>query len=202
MPFSSGFRVASPYGYRTDPITGAAGSWHGGIDLVGFDRNVRAAAGGTVLRSRIVTDPQDRTSEWGNYVSVLGNDGRVVYYCHLESRAVEAGQVVEAGQLLGIEGSTGRSTGIHLHFEVRNDAGQQINAALYLGIPNTVGFEWEPDEAPEPWEDQAHEWSRDAVEWAISRGILKGDGKGNYRLGDPITREEAVVLLWRAREVL
>ena len=207
MPFASGFRVASPYGYRTDPITGEVNCWHGGVDLVGFDRNVRAACGGTVLRSRIVTDPADRTSEWGNYVSVAGDDGRVIYYCHLAARAVEAGETVGAGQIIGLEGSTGRSTGMHLHFEVRNDSGMQINPCIYLGIPNTVGFVWDPDSViddadPEPWEEQAHDWSRDAVEWAISRGILKGDGKGNYRLGESVTREELVTMLYRAREVL
>ena len=199
MPFKTGFQIVSPFGYRTDPITGEAHVWHGGVDLVGNDRNVRAAMGGTVLRSRIVTDPADRTSEWGNYVSVAGADGRICYYCHLAQRAVEAGAQVDEGQILGIEGTTGRSTGIHLHFEVRDQLGAQLDPCAYLGIPNRTGYEWDP---PEPWEDECHDWSRDAVEWAISRGILLGDGKGNYRLGDAITREEAVVLLYRAREVL
>lgn len=199
MPFKTGFYVASPFGYRVDPITGEAHVWHGGVDLVGNDRSVRAAVGGTVLRSRIVTDPADRTSEWGNYVSVAGSDGRVCYYCHLAQRAVEAGARVDEGQILGIEGTTGRSTGIHLHFEVRDQLGAQLDPCAYLGIPNRAGYEWDP---PEPWEEQVHDWSRDAVEWAISRGILLGDGRGNYRLGDAITREEAVVLLYRAREVL
>ena len=219
MPFKTGFYIASPFGYRVDPITGAENSWHGGVDLVGNDRNVRAAVGGTVLRSRIVEDPADRTSEWGNYVSVIGADGRICYYCHLAQRAVEAGARVEEGQVLGIEGTTGRSTGIHLHFEVRDQLGVQLDPCAYLGIPNRAGYEWDPDTErddpepvpepepepepeSEPWESQCHEWSREAVEWAISRGILKGDGNGNYRLGDAITREEAVVLLYRAREVL
>ena len=199
MPFETGFVIASPFGWRTDPITGEAHTWHGGVDLVGNDRNVRAAVGGTVLRSRIVTDPADRTSEWGNYISVVGADGRICYYCHLAQRAVEAGARVDEGQILGIEGTTGRSTGIHLHFEVRDQLGVQLDPCAYLGIPNRAGYEWDP---PEPWEEQVHDWSRDAVEWAISRGILLGDGRGNYRLGDAITREEAVVLLYRAREVL
>lgn len=199
MPFKTGFYIASPFGYRVDPITGEAHVWHGGVDLVGNDRNVRAAVGGTVLRSRIVEDPADRTSEWGNYVSVVGADGRICYYCHLAQRAVEAGARVDEGQILGIEGTTGRSTGIHLHFEVRDQLGVQLDPCAYLGIPNRAGYEWDP---PEPWEDECHDWSRDAVEWAISRGILLGDGRGNYRLGDAITREEAVVLLYRAREVL
>lgn len=215
MPFESGFRIASPFGYRTDPITGEPGVWHGGVDLVGFDRDVRAVCDGTVLRSRMAENlgNGDRTWEWGNYISVAGDDGYIIYYCHLEARYAAEGQRIAQGQILGLEGSTGRSTGIHLHFEVRDWGAQQRDPCAYLGIPNVSGFEWDPDterdEAeqetkpePEPWETQAHEWGRDAVEWAITRGILKGDGDGNYRLGDPLTREEAIVLLYRAREIL
>ena len=47
MPFKTGFYIASPFGYRVDPITGEAHVWHGGVDLVGNDLNVRAAVGGT-----------------------------------------------------------------------------------------------------------------------------------------------------------
>ena len=202
-PFDAEFRVASPFGSRVDPITGEPGVWHGGVDLVSEDRNVRAVQSGTVLQSRMVDKSTgDKTWEWGNYVSIGGDDGYVIYYCHLEKRLVEKGQYVKAGQIIGIEGSTGRSTGVHLHFEVRDWGGQQRNPCDYLGIPNVAGFEYEPDPPAPTWEEQCHDWSRDAVEWAISRGILRGDGKGNYRLGDAITREEAVVLLYRAREVL
>lgn len=199
MPFKKGFRVASPFGYRTDPITGAAGSWHGGVDLVGNDRNVRAVMGGWVINSRIITDPANKTSEWGEYVSIWGDDNRATYYCHLESRAVQAGKRVEQGDIIGIEGTTGRSTGIHLHFELRDSAGKQLDPCAYLGIENRVGYIWTP---PEPWEEQAHDWSREAVGWCVSRGILQGKGEDNYALGDPITREELCVMLWRAREVL
>lgn len=201
MPFESGFRIVSPYGYRTDPITGEADCWHGGVDLVGNDPNVQAVRSGTVLRSRMAPDlgNGDRTWEWGNYVSLAGDDGMVIYYCHLASRAVEAGQRVSAGQILGIEGTTGRSTGIHLHFEVRDYNAQQLDPCDYLGIPNQVGYIWTP---PEPWEEQCHDWSRDAVEWCVRRGILKGDGQGNYRLGDAVTREELCVMMYQAREVL
>ena len=112
---------------------------------------------------------------------------------------MEAGKRVSPGQVLGIEGTTGRSTGIHLHFEVRDWNAQQLDPCAYRGIPNQAGYIWTP---PEPWEEQAHDWSRDAVEWCISRGILRGDGQGNYRLGDAVTREELCVMLYRAREVL
>ena len=204
MPFDGSFRVASPFGFRVDPITGAEHSWHGGVDLVSEDRNVRAACGGVVLRSRMAEDlgDGDRTWEWGNYVSVAGDDGCVIYYCHLESRAVEQGHRVSAGQILGIEGSTGRSTGIHLHFEVRDYNAQQLDPCAYLGIPNEAGYVWTPSAPVDPWIAQAHDWSADAVDWAVRKGILRGRGGEDYALGDPVTREELCVMLHRAREVL
>ncbi len=209
MPFASGFRVASPFGNRVDPITGEPGSWHGGVDLVDLDgdRSVRAAAGGTVLRSRIVTDPADRTSEWGHYLSVAGDDGFTVYYCHLESRSAAAGERVEAGQVIGVEGSTGRSTGIHLHFEVRDGAGNQTDPCAYLGIPNEVGYIRTPEGTGDRDNGirtaclaEAHDWSREAVGWAVDRGILRGRGNGDPALGEPVTREEVCVMLMRAAE--
>lgn len=199
MPFKEGFRVASPFGRRTDPITGEAGVWHGGVDLVGNTRTIRAVMSGWVINSRIITDPTNKTSEWGEYISIWGDDNRNTFYCHLESRAVQAGHRVEAGEIIGIEGTTGRSTGIHLHFELRDAEGKQLDPCAYLGIENRVGYIWTP---PEPWEEQAHDWGREAVGWAVSRGILKGKGGDDYALGDPLTREEFCVMLWRAREVL
>ena len=164
-PFASAFYISSPYGYRVDPITGAARSWHGGVDLVSDDRNVRSVSNGTVLRSRIVTDRSDRTWEWGNYVAVVGEDGRIVYYCHLDRRAVETGASVAAGQIIGIEGATGYVTGRHLHFEVRDWAGKQYDPCEYIGIPNAQGFEWEPAEA---------HWWDEAMAWGTANGITDG----------------------------
>lgn len=168
MPFDSAFYIASPFGYRVDPITFESNVWHGGVDLVSDDTRIRAVVAGTVLQSRIVEDKNNRTWEWGNYVSVAGRDGKVTYYCHMETRAVEAGQYVQEGQLLGIEGSTGRSTGRHLHFELRDGAGNQLNPCAYIGIPNIKGFEYEPPKA-----DDAHWWD-EALAWGVENGITDG----------------------------
>lgn len=197
MPFKSGFRVSSPYGWRIDPLTGER-AWHSGIDLVGADRDVLAVVGGSVLKSRIVTDKTDATWEWGNYVSVFGDDGRIYYYCHLAERTAEAGGRVEAGQRVGIEGATGRVTGVHLHFEVRA-GGTSINPADRLGILNESGYVWKP---VAPYIEQASPWAADAVAWAVEKGILKGRGGDDYALQKPITREEMCVMLYRCREVL
>lgn len=193
LPFDGRIRVTSPYGYRTDPITGVQGAWHGGLDLVGEDYVIRAAMGGTVVVSQIVEDRGNATWEWGNYVCVLGDDGNYIYYCHMAERRVRYGQPIEAGAILGIMGSTGKSTGDHLHFEVRNGRNQQINAAEYLGIENAVG----ELNAPEPPAESNTAWSDEAVAWATANGIIYGDGQGNLLLDEPCTRRQMVTFLHR-----
>lgn len=193
-PFGCVMRLTSAFGERVDPITGAAGAWHGGVDLVGIDGRVLAVMSGVVVVSQIVLDRGNPTWEWGNYVCVLGDDGRYCYYCHLAERAVAYGARVEAGQLLGYMGSTGKSTGTHLHFEVRDGANVQLNAAAYLGIENCAGVVV----APPDGDNVPAEWAREAVEWAQSAGILRGDGAGDLHLREACTREMALVFLWRA----
>ena len=135
LPYKGEVRVSSPFGWRT--LFGER-VYHKGIDLVGTDKTVRAVVGGVVGQSIIITDPKNRTSEWGNYVRVDGEDGRIYYYCHLAKRLVSRGDKVEVGDAIGIEGSTGKSTGSHLHFEVREN-GSSIDPTKILGIKNTVG---------------------------------------------------------------
>jgi murein DD-endopeptidase MepM/ murein hydrolase activator NlpD len=189
MPVSGNVRITSIYGYRTNPITGQPNEWHGGLDLVSTDRTVRAAVGGRVAVSQIVTDRGDTTWQWGNYVAILGDDGNVVYYCHLAERRVEANQRVEAGDVIGIMGTTGYSTGIHLHFEVRDRSNRQLDAAAYLGIENKIG------DVKAIASDTT--WSDEAVAWAVENGILYGDGNGNLMLDEPCTRRQMVVFLHR-----
>lgn len=135
LPYKGEVRVSSPFGWR---VLNGKRVYHKGIDLVGTDKTVRAVVGGVVGQSIIITDPKNRTSEWGNYVRVDGEDGRLYYYCHLAKRLVSRGDKVAIGDALGIEGSTGKSTGSHLHFEVREN-GQSIDPTTILGIKNTVG---------------------------------------------------------------
>lgn len=135
LPYKGEVRVSSPFGWRT--LFGKR-MYHKGVDLVGTDKTVRAVVGGVVGQSIIITDPKNRTSEWGNYVRVDGEDGRLYYYCHLAKRLVDRGAKVAFGDAIGIEGSTGKSTGSHLHFEVREN-GSSIDPTKILGIKNTVG---------------------------------------------------------------
>ena len=135
LPYKGDVRVSSPFGWRT--MNGER-VYHKGIDLVGTDKTVRAVVGGVVGQSIIITDPKNRTSEWGNYVRVDGEDGRLYYYCHLSKRLVDRGTKVSVGDAIGIEGSTGKSTGSHLHFEVREN-GKSIDPTTIIGIRNAVG---------------------------------------------------------------
>lgn len=103
--------ISSPFGYRIHPILGY-NKLHTGVDLAastGVD--VLAADGGTVIKSRY-------NSSYGNYIAIDHGNGMVTLYAHMSQRLVSVGQTVSAGQVIGKVGSTGDSTGPHLHFEV------------------------------------------------------------------------------------
>ena len=92
LPYKTGtVRVTSVYGRR---LLFGRSEMHRGIDLVGdpADKTVCAVADGVIGRSMVVTDPANRTSEWGEYVRLDLADGRMVYYCHLSRRLVQAGR--------------------------------------------------------------------------------------------------------------
>ena len=139
IPFETDrVKLTSPYGER---VLNGEKNFHSGYDLVGIgSKNVTAAEGGTVVRARIITDKSNLTWQWGNYVCIKTASGQYHYYCHLDSRAVCAGQTVRAGEKLGVMGNTGYSFGAHLHFEVRAADGKTaICPETVLGIPNVAG---------------------------------------------------------------
>ena len=111
--------------------------FHTGIDITApLDSPVRAAADGVVVIAGASTDSLGNLVGYGNYV-VISHAGRMVtLYGHLDRLLVHAGQVVKAGDVIGLEGSTGNSTGPHLHFEVRL-AGLLVDPMKYLGSQST-----------------------------------------------------------------
>ena len=122
--------VNSEFGYRRDPFTGAA-SGHSGIDLaVPAGTPVRAALPGTVTVSKY------NAGGYGYYVMIDHGNGLSTLYGHNSRLLAQVGQTVEAGDIISLSGSTGRSTGPHLHFEVRVN-GEQTNPRAYL--PTTGG---------------------------------------------------------------
>ena len=117
--------VTSEFGTRVDPLNGTI-STHTGIDLsVPNGTPVRAALPGTV------TVAQYSTSSYGYYVQIDHGDGFSTLYAHNSQLLVQAGQTVEAGDVIALSGATGRVTGPHVHFEVHIN-GTRTNPRSYL----------------------------------------------------------------------
>ena len=109
-PLSGYTRIASPYGYRICPFHGR--ELHRGADITAPGGTpIMAARSGVVLVSTY-------GSSYGNYVTIAHSDGTRSLYAHMSSRAISPGSTVSAGQVIGYVGSTGSSTGNHLHFEI------------------------------------------------------------------------------------
>ena len=118
-------RITSTFGGRASP--GGIGSTnHKGIDIggVGYTTEIHAAKAGTVIVSQY-------SRSYGNYVVVSHGSGNTTLYAHMSSRKVSVGQYVNQGDVLGITGSTGISSGPHLHFEITEN-GTRINPLKYL----------------------------------------------------------------------
>ena len=113
-PLPGYYRLTSQFGYRIHPITGKAHS-HTGIDV--------PAPGGTPILAaksgQVVTSAKHYS--YGNYVVIDHGNGNSTLYAHMRSRAVSEGQMVKQGQVIGYVGTTGSSTGNHLHLEVRDN---------------------------------------------------------------------------------
>lgn len=122
----SGYRsVTSPFGWRNCPFHGR--EFHSGVDIPAPSGTpIMATKGGVVIVSTY-------GSSYGNYVVVAHSDGGRSLYAHMSSRSVSAGQTVSQGQTLGGVGTTGSSTGNHLHFELwmGNSQSSRVNPVAY-----------------------------------------------------------------------
>lgn len=128
-PTKGGF-ISSGFGDRQDPFTGHE-AFHRGIDFAGsVGQDVVAVAAG------VVTWAGQRTG-YGSLVEVNHGNGYITRYAHNQRTLVTVGQTVTRGQPLALMGSTGRSTGPHVHFEVLKN-GRQINPASFLGSNSPV----------------------------------------------------------------
>ena len=123
-PVESGY-ISSFFGKRQDPFTGET-AFHAGIDVAAAPgTRVLAAADGVVSYA-------GRDKSYGKLVEVTHGNGYVTRYAHNSSLLVEPGQTVRRGDPLALMGSTGRSTGTHLHFEVLRD-GRPVNPMSFVG---------------------------------------------------------------------
>ncbi|SEN73155.1 Peptidase family M23 [Amphibacillus marinus] len=132
----NGFRISSPFGYRTHPITKQRHTFHTGIDLVKKHlAPIEAFISGRVL---FVGMGQQGSGfgGYGNVVLIQDAIGRGNVYAHLHDVSVRVGQTVKKGQVIGRQGSTGNSTGSHLHFEVRKAASSNVPYGWIADRPN------------------------------------------------------------------
>ncbi len=122
-PVKSGW-LSSYFGRRTDPFTGQP-AWHRGVDFAG-------ARGSDILAvaSGVVTWSGDRFG-FGNMVEINHGNGLVTRYAHNTENLVEVGQTVRKGETIALMGSSGRSTGPHVHFEVLKH-GKHVNPLTYV----------------------------------------------------------------------
>ena len=124
-PLSGYTRVSSPFGYRNCPFHGQ--ELHGGCD-------VPAPSGTPIMATKSgVVVVSTYGSSYGNYVVIAHSDGSRSLYAHQSQRAVSVGQTVSQGQVIGYVGTTGSSTGNHLHFEIwlNSSSSSRVNPVAY-----------------------------------------------------------------------
>ena len=124
--------ITSYFGYRIHPVYGTK-KFHSGVDIgAGYGDTIMAAAAGTVI---YVTEPVEGKNKggsgYGNYCIIDHGNGYTTLYGHARDIYVKEGQKVSRGKAIGEVGSTGTSTGAHLHFEVRLN-GERVNPLNYL----------------------------------------------------------------------
>lgn len=127
LPFKNGYTITSEFG-----VVRSGGSRHKGVDIVGKNsKHIYSVGNGTVVTKGYDSDG------YGNYIIVNHGSGYWSLYGHLSKVYVSEGQSVNNNTILGVEGSTGRSTGSHLHLEIRkgsNSSANTINPITFLGI--------------------------------------------------------------------
>jgi murein DD-endopeptidase MepM/ murein hydrolase activator NlpD len=124
-PLPGHSNISSPFGNRSDPFTGRT-EFHSGIDLPApAGTRINSAEAGYVRFA-------GWSASWGNYIIIDHADGYSTLYAHNIRNRVSSGQRVTRGQHIADVGSTGRSTGNHLHFEIRRN-GAHLNPMSYFG---------------------------------------------------------------------
>ncbi len=129
--------IVSPYKGKFRVSQEFKGTAHQGLDLVGVDSKSLYAT----IDGKVEIAGNNDPNGFGTYVRLRGKDGNIYYYGHMSSVAVKVGDIVKCGDVIGHEGSSGKSTGSHCHYEVR----KTLNKSSYLdvceisGIPNQIG---------------------------------------------------------------
>lgn len=123
-------KITSKFGYRTDPKTGKQNAFHNGIDL--------AVPVGTPIKSPMpgIVDAITSGGDGGNQVIVKHDNGFKTGYAHLSKQLVKKGDKVKQGDVIGLSGNTGKSTGPHLHFTLTDPFGAKVDPqkVIYSGL--------------------------------------------------------------------
>lgn len=123
-PLDSAY-ISSHYGYRTNPVSGKY-KLHSGLDLAcGEGSSIYAVLGGTVTTS-------EYSNSYGNYIIIDHENGYQTLYAHCSKLLKSKGDTVKRGDVIALVGSTGNSTGPHLHIEVREN-GERLDPEPYFG---------------------------------------------------------------------
>lgn len=130
MPVSGNYRNTSGFGWRRDPKTGGR-RMHNGADMAGPRGTPIVAPGDGVVTFA------GRQSGFGNLIKIRHAQGFETYFAHLNKIRVKNGQKVSRGDRIGDMGTTGRSTGVHLHYEIRIN-GNPVNPRTYMKAANDV----------------------------------------------------------------
>ena len=122
-PVTTSRKISSPQGNRVSPGNGIGSSNHKGVDIcnVSYSSKIYATKSGKVLiASMPYSDPDGGSSGYGNYVVIDHGGGMSTLYAHMSIVKVSVGQYVSQGDVIGVTGNTGASTGPHLHYEVHS----------------------------------------------------------------------------------
>jgi len=200
-PFE-GYQVSSPYGPRTNPFDHNFMEFHKGIDLVKAHRSpILTFVSGEVLHAKLGVAGSG-LGGYGIAVAVRDKNNYLHIYAHLDSTTVKVGQQVTAGQEIGKQGTTGQSTGSHLHYEVRQACtpnfgyGTHVDPTNYLISFISKEEKMMLDELQSrinklesrltKLESQASipvpDWARDAVDKAVQTSVLMEPNGASFDL--------------------
>lgn len=194
---------------------------HKGVDMVSADKTVYSPCDGVV---KVI---EYDAKGWGRYVSIADAQNRRHLLCHLSegSVKVKVGQKVTRTTVIGTMGSTGKSSGVHLHYQLNTPQKEALDPSIWMHMPSKRGVYKASDYAvdkdgklltaptpPEPTntppnaqtntpaalDNTPDAWAKDAVDRSVKAGVLQGDDKGDLKLHSPVTRQELAVMLARA----
>ena len=170
--------ITSPFGMRVNPVSGIY-KLHRGVDLVGAGytlAHITAHTGGRVARA-------EYNASLGYYVNILLENGDIMQYCHMtKNLQVAVGDTVSQGQIIGTMGSTGNSTGAHLHFGIMRDK-EWIDPAPYLYedyLEEEMAIYTYLEDVPASYQP--------TIQKLVEAGVLKGTGNGELNVDETYCR--------------